>query len=93
MPDDDTNEDDRCLQQHVMVRPNIASHMPIGVGGFVFAVFLRKIIFGRERWGPGPGIGKAASSHIASAGANTKGKRSNPAGRGPWGQVRRARQS
>ena len=79
MPHDDTNEDDRCLQQHVMVKPNITSHMPIGVGGFVFAVFLRTIIFGRETRGPGR--------------ANTKGERSNPAGRGPWGRGRRARQS
>ena len=53
MPHDDTNEDDRCLQQHVMVKPNITSHMPIGVCGFVFAVFLRTIIVGRARRKPG----------------------------------------
>ena len=104
MPHDDDDEDDRCLQQHVMVMPNITSHMPTGVGGFVFAVFLRTIIFGRERRGPGPGNGKAAGSHIASAEAITKAKHSNPAvaeaiidvssvpcrGRGRWGRVRGA---
>ena len=70
MPHDDTNEDDRCLQQHVMVKPNITSHMPIGVGGFVFAVFLRKIIFGRERQGPGPGNGRDPWSRVRRARQN-----------------------